>query len=365
MKGLFSSLLGKAPSPAAGVAAVASTGIGRPPLTATALDLGVESTGPREPGPQRAAGASAIETPAPESPSAFSDGLRAIISAALRQIEASLDDKQRTGDAGAFLQELSGDPSGSIRQLPLAAQKGLGLISQDADNAKLTKHFERDPAITQALLQQANSVYYNPGGRRVLSVNEAINRLGRSAVKNVLLHQAVEGLVCRPGGEFDAMASKTWLHMVRTAQIARAIAPAFVAESEQAFALALLHDAGKLVVFDRISALRTRLRRPPSMERTIVSRALRLLHEPMGGLALLSWSLGLEAANTVATHHREPVPPVKDPLCEVLFTAERIDIARQKGLSFDADAAWRVGQLSGNVEECVRRSDAERGAQAA
>ena len=296
----------------------------------------------------------------PEGALAYGEALRELLAAAIRRLEATLDDKQRVTDAGALLRELSGDPSGAIRQLPMAAQKALALLNQDPSDVQLTQHFERDPSVTQAILQQANGAYYNPSGKRVLALGDAIKRLGRSGVRNVLLHQAVQGMVCRPGGEYDAMVTKAWTHMVRAAQIARAIAPAFDADREQAFALALLHDAGKLVVFDRLAALRSRLRRSPSIERTVVRRTLRLVHEPMGGLGALAWGLGLEAARAVATHHREPVPAQRDPLSEVLFVAERMDLARQKGLAFDADGAWKAGEITGKLDEAVRLADAER-----
>lgn len=315
------------------------------------------------PAPEMRRGSRVVSVDTPpmaESALAYGEELRVVLSAALRRLEASIDDRQRVADAGAFLRELATDPAASIRQLPMAAQKALALLNQDPSNALLTDHFERDPSVTQAMLQQANGTYYNPSGRRVLALGEAIKRLGRSGVRNVLLHQAVQGLVCRPGGEYDVMVTKAWAHMVRTAQVARAIAPAFDAEREQAFALALLHDAGKLVVFDRLAALRTRLRRLPNIERTVVRRALRVIHEPMGGLGVLAWGLGLDAARAVATHHREPVPTTRDLLCEVLFVAERMDIARQKGLAFDADDACAAGELTGKMGEAIRLADAER-----
>ena len=327
----------------------------------------VESpAGSATPSGRRVSRVISLETPPmPEGALAFSEQLRESLASALSRLEATLDDKQRVTDAGALLRELSGDPTGAIRQLPMAAQKALGLLSQDPSNAQLTDHFERDPSITQAILQQANGAFYNPSGKRIVALGEAIKRLGRSGVRNVLLHQAVQGMVCRPGGEYDAMVNKAWAHMVRTAQVARAIAPAFDVEREQAFALALLHDAGKLVVFDRLAALRSRMRRSPNIERTIVRRALRLIHEPMGGLGVLAWGLGLESARAVATHHREPVPTDRDPLSEVLFVAERMDIARQKQTPFDADAAWQVGALTGSKDDAVRLADAERRQQAA
>lgn len=311
--------------------------------------------------PRRASAIVVAETPPLDTAAlAYSEELRQQVQGALRRLDAAMDDRMRGGDAALFLRELSADPATTIRQLPMAAQKALGLLNQDPSNAQLTAHFERDPSVTQALLHQANGAYYNPSGRRILALGEAIKRLGRSGVRNVLLHQAVQGLVCRPGGEYDSMVTKAWMHMVRTAQVARTVAPAFDVDKDQAFALALLHDAGKLVVFDRIAAMRGRLRRGPVLERALVRRALRLIHEPMGGLGVLAWGLGYEAARAVATHHREPVPAERDLLGEVLFVAERVDIHRQKGQPVDWEGAWSAGQLSGDQDEARRLVESDR-----
>ena len=149
---------------------------------------------------------------------------------------------------------LAARPSMTIRQLPLAAQRALAMLGDEASTASLALLFEKDPAITQSLLVRANSAYYNPTGKRVLSMSNAITRLGHGGVRNVLIQNSLQGLVCRPGGALDAMVEQAWSHMVRTAPLARAIAPDFGVDGEKAFALGLLHDVGKLVTFDRLTA---------------------------------------------------------------------------------------------------------------
>ena len=96
--------------------------------------------------------------------------------------------------------------------------------------------------------------------------------------------------------------------MQRTAPVARAIAPAFGVDAETAYSLALLHDVGKLVVFDHVSRLRHDHRRELKMPDLFFRQLLAHLHEPLGGLAVLRWDLGADAARAVAEHHRRPVP---------------------------------------------------------
>jgi HD-like signal output (HDOD) protein len=208
--------------------------------------------------------------------------------------------------------------------------------------------FEEDPTLAQALLTQANSSAYG-GGRPVLSVRDALQRLGVNVARNVLMGHTVSALLCRPGGRYAAMVDDVWQHMVRTAPIARRIASAFNADPEEAFGLGLLHDVGKLVIFDRLTTLRIELRREVVIPAADLSAILRALHEPLGGLAVHNWNLGDAAASAVASHHRTPVPALRDALSEVLCVAEAADIASVHGEDFDLASTWDRAVLGGSA----------------
>jgi HD-like signal output (HDOD) protein len=294
------------------------------------------------------------------------DELREQLARSLRQLDNGLmEETKRSADVLQLLRTLRDDPGRNIRQLPVAAQRALALVNSDAATNSLVHLLENDPATTQALLQQANGSHYNPTGARVLSLTDAINRIGRTGVKSVLLQQSVAGMVCRPGGELDAMVQQVWNHMVRVGPLARELAPAFGADPEEAFLLGLLHDVGKLVIFDRLSALRAGQRRVLAIDRTVISRTLRLLHEALGGLAALQWGLGEDSARAIGSHHREPVPAMRDACGEVIYVAERLDLARERKETPDLDAIWRRGALSGDrdaVDETVSRARSEHAA---
>jgi HD-like signal output (HDOD) protein len=164
----------------------------------------------------------------------------------------------------------------------------------------------------------------------------------------VLLEQTLGSLIFTGAGGLRRMIDQVWAHMVRTAPIARGLAPAFDVEPEHAFALALLHDVGKLAIFDRMASVRTAHRSDVLLDPVTVSRTLRLLHEPLGGLCALGWQFGGEAAVAIASHHRQPPPEFPDPLTEVLWLAERVDLAAIQGRPLDLDALWREGALSGD-----------------
>lgn len=250
-------------------------------------------------------------------------------------------------DGPAVVASLSGGDEAVIRQLPAAAAEALRVVRDpNATMVELARLFENDPTLAPALLKQANSSWYRREAPPVVSLSEAVQRIGTQGVENVLTQALVHGLLCRPGGAYDALVHRVWSHMQRTAPIARFIAPAFGVHPENGFALALLHDVGKLVVFDHISTLRRERRRDLVMSDTFFRNLLWHVHEPLGGLAVLRWGMGGEAAHVVGDHHRKSEPRLADPLTELVYVAEAIDLAQDNGARLDWEAVWRDGGIS-------------------
>jgi HD-like signal output (HDOD) protein len=252
-------------------------------------------------------------------------------------------------DTLLVLAGLAGEPEQVIRQLPSAAQEALALCNApDASPVALTRLCERDPMIAQVLFRQANSAYYRQAGAApCAAIRPAIERIGMMALRGVLLRVTVEGLLCRPGAAYGRMVQQVWDHMVRTGPIARQLAPAYGVSPDHAFALGLLHDVGKLVIFDQLATLRGSLKRPLKVAPTVLRDALLALHEPLGGLAAQQWGLGGEAAFAIASHHRNPSPIHREPVTEILYLAEKADLADVRQLPLDLDLLWLQGGLTG------------------
>lgn len=252
----------------------------------------------------------------------------------------------RSSDAPRFLDALVESFDAVVRQPPLAAQRALAVTRDStAPTSRLVTLVEGDPGLGQALLRYANSAYYATGGGRVVSLHGAVQRVGTSGVHNVVLKTMVDGILCRPGSAYQEYVNLVWQHMIRVAPLARALAPSFRASPDEAFALGLLHDVGKLVIFDRLGELRKSLRRDAVFPLPVLSVVLRTLHEPLGGLAALQWGLGAGVSHSIATHHRAPVPEMYDARGELLYVAERTDLSRVAGRELDVEGWWRDGLL--------------------
>jgi HD-like signal output (HDOD) protein len=286
------------------------------------------------------------------------DHLTEIVSSRIDAISDSLSKQERTDDTVRFLDGIKATQASTIKQAPQAAQRALAKTrNPEIGMAELVRVVEEDPTLGQALLRYANSAYYNTGAA-VVSLRHAAQRVGSSGVHNVVLGVMLEGMLCKPGGEYQKMVNQVRDHLVRTAPIARAIGRGFGQVPDECFSLALLHDAGKLIIFDVIGAIRHDTRRDVTIPRAVVSRVLRELHEPLGGIAALHWGLGDAVATSVSTHHRNPVPAQEDRMSEVLFIAERTEHALSGVIPRDVATWWDEGAISGDAASVDELIDA-------
>ncbi len=256
-------------------------------------------------------------------------------------------------DVLALLDLLAVPPDQVLRQLPAAAREAMALCDNAAlSRTDLSDRLSLDPSLVQGLLRQANGAFYGAGLGAILSVDAAIDRIGVGGTRAVVLASCVDGLFSRPGGTYDTMLAAVWTHMVNTGAYARSVAWAFETDPDEAFAVGLLHDVGKMVILDRISALRTAKRKPVLLPDVGLSLAFDQLHEPLGAVAAHRWGLGARAADAIGSHHRRERPAQRHPLAEVLFLAERAEHAVRTREPLDFEGIWGLGQLPGDPLIC-------------
>lgn len=273
------------------------------------------------------------------------------------RFEARLDEVERMRrlhpvasqqpDASALITSLADGPDAVIRQLPQAARETLTLLDDPGvSRTKLTETLGGDPALVQSLLKTANSAVFSAGRGEVLGIGQALDRIGVEGARSVVLASSIQGLLSNPGGVYSTMAAKVWDHMVRMAPIARALAPAFGADKEETFAVAVLHDVGKLVIFDRLSVLRAQHRRHMDIDTEFLSTMLQQVHESLGALSATRWGIGMRGASAIGTHHRMGESRSHpDAIAEAVFLAEHIDHATRKGAPLDLERWWKDGWL--------------------
>ncbi len=275
--------------------------------------------------------------------------VRRALRTALERLEATLEPMERRGDALTFFERIAKSGEKTVRQPPAAAQRALDLLRRDVAIPELVKLVEQDPVLAQSLLRFANSAA-NSTGAHSTSLAESIRRVGTQGLRSVILSSMVEGTLCRTGTAYDGMVRQVWEHMVRTAPIARLLAPGFGVVPDEAFTLALLHDVGKLVLFDRLGTLRAELRREVKLTPQFLPRLLVELHEVLGGAAALRWGLGKAAVAVVSSHHRRSDPLQPNLPAECVYVAERLDLAKNRGEGVNLVRWFEEGRLQASYD---------------
>jgi len=318
------------------------------PTPAVAPGAAVAATAPEA--PPAPAPAPVVAKPSPEAVLHRSLNWRA------RVLMDGASKEARASDGPELVEAMRTANDSVIRQPPAAAMHALA-VARDPDTPmiKVTALFENDPMLAQSLLRQANSVFYRRDGAPCTSLHTGVQRVGMKGVQGVLMTSMVQQMLCRPGSAYDAYVQKVWTHMQRTAPIARTIAPAFWVDAETAYSLALLHDVGKLIVFDHVSRIRHDHRRELKMPEPFFRQLLAHLHEPLGGLAALRWDMGEEAALAISEHHRRPVPESPDRVTECLYVSECVELAHTNFTKLDWEQIWEDGGITSDVERVQER----------
>jgi hypothetical protein len=154
--------------------------------------------------------------------------------------------------AERMLAKIAVDLDMVVRQPPPAAREALAVAGDpECELPALLRVIERDPAVTRGLMRHASSVMFAHAGPPA-SLDDAVRRLGARGVQVAVLAGMAEGLL-HDSGPYLQDAELVWAHMVRVGPLARGLARGFDVPSHEAFLLGLLHDVGKLVLFDLLS----------------------------------------------------------------------------------------------------------------
>lgn len=186
--------------------------------------------------------------------------------------------------------------------MPRAMAQVLAATSDpQCDARKLAELLRHDAALSGHLLRIANSPLYAPA-TQIISVQQAVTRLGLAQVRQIALLISCETTVFRVPGHEGAV-REIFRHSLLTALFAQEIARARRWNVEEAFLAGLLHDLGRPVLLHALLAAHARLRRVPQ---TLAMAAFSdAEHARVGSLLLERWGLSPRLVEVVR-HHHEP-----------------------------------------------------------
>lgn len=121
---------------------------------------------------------------------------------------------------------------------------------------KVVQVISVEPLITAKLLKLANSTAYNPGGKQITDIGQAIQRVGFETVRTTAVSVAMEQMLrSKHLAAFADIARRTWEHSLEVAAIARVLARRIGrANPEDALLAGMVHEIGTFYLLYRSAA---------------------------------------------------------------------------------------------------------------
>jgi putative nucleotidyltransferase with HDIG domain len=205
----------------------------------------------------------------------------------------------------------------NLPPVPHAALKLVSLLDLPAvSNTEVVQALRCDNVLTAKLLRACNSPYFGLA-EPVGSVDQAVFILGHQQILHIVLTIAFGSAMVVPLPGYAVEASELWRHSLVTATASEMIAEEFTdlnIELPVAFTVGLLHDIGKLVLGQTLTAdLQVKIRRLIEHEHIARAEAEKIVlgtdHSEVGALLLQSWHLPDELVEAVANHHQPILTP--------------------------------------------------------
>jgi putative nucleotidyltransferase with HDIG domain len=214
-----------------------------------------------------------------------------------------------------------------------------------------------DQGLTTRVLKLVNSAFYGFPGK-IGSISHAVVLLGFSTVKNIVLTASVLDIFkTNSGGKFNAR--NVWKHSLACGVSAQCLARTIGYEfQEECFVAGLLHDIGKVVLFQLAPDDFSRVVECADKTKTLFYDAecklLGINHQEIGGILIEQWRLPTKILSAVSSHHNPAAAEGDDSeLTAIVHCADIFARALGYGNGGDrkipsvSDMAWDTLKLDG------------------
>ncbi len=221
----------------------------------------------------------------------------------------------------------------TIPTIPAIFKKMLAILENPKTSlSEISNFISNDPVLTSRVLKMVNSAVYGFPGR-ISSINQALLLLGLNAVRGLLLGISV----------FEAM-QKTmlglWDHALGTAIAGRIFATKKnLAEPDDVFVAALLHDIGKVILSLKFPADYQNVIQKVKEENLFIFEAeieiFGITHADAGAWIAQKWNFPRNLIEAIEYHHRPELSKNVPMNTAVVHLADIFTRARGHGFAGD------------------------------
>lgn len=207
-----------------------------------------------------------------------------------------------------------------VKNFPPVSQAAMKMISllerASVDNEDIVQALKYDNVLTAKLLQACNAPSFGLQ-EPVSSVDQAVLILGHQQIHHVVMTLAFGSVMTAASRAYTIEANELWEHSLVSATAAKIVlenVPQLDANAGVAFTASLLHDIGKLVFGQTLSARELHDVRDLAERKQIAGteaekEILGVDHGETGAVLLRSWNLPGNIVEAVANHHRPVIKP--------------------------------------------------------
>jgi len=220
------------------------------------------------------------------------------------------------GDISERLQALGGlHALKSLQTQPTVIAQITRMLQSPATNAEeLGLAIRTDQGLASRVLKLVNSAFYGFPGK-IGSISHAVVLLGFATVKNIVLTASVLDIFKTNGGGL-LNARAVWKHSLACGVAAQSLAREVGYDfQEECFVAGLLHDIGKVVLFQLAPNDFSRVVEDADKTKSLFydseCKLLGINHQEIGGMLIEQWRLPPKILNAVSSHHN-PTPSDDD-----------------------------------------------------
>jgi HD-like signal output (HDOD) protein len=188
----------------------------------------------------------------------------------------------------------------AMPMLPTMAHDVVRLaLDPDVSATRITTVVTKDPVLATRVLHLANSAFSSPGSD-ITTINDAIVRMGTTAVRNVVTAAGLTSRLADPK-VYGARGRDLMDHSIGTAYLAGLVADRGGELADEAFLYGLLHDIGKLLVLKLAHDFKVGGR--AVLSENEVNACLAEKHAEFGGVLVTLWKLPVHLRDPLVWHH--------------------------------------------------------------
>jgi HD-like signal output (HDOD) protein/CheY-like chemotaxis protein len=210
------------------------------------------------------------------------------------------------------------------------------MMEKGASIQKIGDLLKQDVGISSKLISVSNSAAYG-GLTKNTTLPQAVSRLGLKATKMYVDVICNRALYTTKSKKYNDLLKNLWEHSIACAHASEIVSQAVrLKNSDEVFAMGLVHDIGKLILLQIVSELEIKDEGTDEVDRAELLETLDAHHGRFGEVLLRAWKFP-DAYSEICQYHDE-VETVDPPSTELLVVSFANLLAKSMGYGQERDA---------------------------